>query len=386
MDQQQPSLSFARVIILLVFAGAVVFFSSLAAYYFSYSKLSNQSSPQLTNFTPKQQSSLTETTVPIPPVTQTITQEVTIKPFTIKTGIDVNHQTQSPLYDLIPANGHYLLYVYETKKLIYDGREIYSGENLGDYTLSHNGLHYAYVVRNGDIENFYANTSNDLYIDDKKITSAVNLSGPKITDDGQHYFYITSDDGGRIGGNLLKDDKEIFRHDAGILGLWISGDGSRYFAELRNIDSNGNFVESLVRDGREIYKGSELSHKVFSDNGEHYAYIYADREINTQTDAYMQHLVVDGVAKYESISPDVYQITNSGNYAGKDIANRKVFVNDKEIPNKERVFINDDASHILVGNDEGWLLDGKPVQLPNVSDSSDIEMVGNTIFIYNLVR
>lgn len=71
---------------------------------------------------------------------------------TISTGID---PTQVPLYFLDMGGGHYLLYVYETKKLIHDGRELHSGPLAGVYggwsaALSHNGLHYAYVLPNAE--------------------------------------------------------------------------------------------------------------------------------------------------------------------------------------------------------------------------------------------
>ncbi len=322
---------------------------------------------------------------PTPEPTQVPYQEATIKQFTIKTGIDVKGPFQDLPYGLITANGHYLLYVYETKKLVYDGKEIYTGENFGGMTLSHNGLHYAYVIRNGNTKDFYANTSNDLYIDGRKITSAQNLGAPAITDDGQHYFYITSNSGGMIGGVLFKDDIEIFRHSSGILGFWISGDGLKYFASLRNIDSSGNFVESLIMDGKEIYKGHELKDKVFSNDGKHYAYVTSDFETRIQT------LIVDGVVKRTSGALNLSQITNSGYYAVWDSVNKKVFISDKEIPVKGdliRISINDNASHVLI-YDNGWLLDGKSVQFQNIKPEyviGDYEIVDNTVFVYGLIK
>lgn len=102
---------------------------------------------------------------------------------------------------------------------------------------------------------------------------------------------------------------------------------------------------------------------------------------------YTQNLVVDGIEKYQSTSLDGLVITNSGNYAAIDYANKKYIVNDKEILIKGDdggVFINDDASHILY-YDSGWILDGKPVKIQKIGPQT-AEIIDNTIFIYNLMN
>ncbi len=313
----------------------------------------------------------------------TLSREATIKQLIIKAGIDLAGPFQDLPYELRTRNGHYLLYVYETKKLMYDGQEVYSGEDLKGMALSPNGLHYAYVLKGGSAEISRVNALESLYIDKQKVHSATSISYPAITDDGQHYFY--TDGGYEIGDVLYKDGQEIFRHASGILGFWTSTDGSRYLASLRNIEGS-NFVESLVMDGKEIYKGSGLKEKVLSDNGQHYGYITTDPTTRTQT------LIVDGVARLSSSSLNDVQITNTGEYAGWDSAQANFFVNDKVFAagrNLWKVVINDNVTHILTYGGEEWILDGKAVKLPEVKSKHairDAEVVGDMVYVYALVE
>lgn len=311
---------------------------------------------------------------------QTPGLSVTIQTVTIETGIDLSQPSQSPRFWLETGQGHYLLYVVETQKLIYDGSLVYSGAlkaDLGEpIALSHNGLHYAYIASSVDKPDF-----NDLYVDGVKVATAKYLSLPAVTDDGQHYFYTAcNNENGITGTCLFKDGKDVFLHSDGILGIWISGDGSTYFASLRNLDSNGNFKESLVRNGEEIYKGNELADKSFSNNGQHYAYVTVD--FNTK----VQNLVVDGNPARRSTALILRQVTDLGSYCAWDSAQKKVYVNEREFPVGQEsgvmCYINDDGSHVLL-YDGGWLLDGQSIQLPNIQDA---EFVAETLYVYSFVH
>lgn len=306
---------------------------------------------------------------------------------TVPIGIDPTQPTQVPLYLLDTADGHYLLYVYETEKLIHDGRELHSGPLAGVYggwgaALSHNGMHYAYVLPNLEDSDF-----SDLYVDGTKMASGRFFSQPAVTDDGMHHFHTAClSSSGFADSCLFKDGNELFLHENGILRYWINTDGSSYYASLRNFDEAGNFVESLVKDGTEIYKGRELSQKLFSPNGAHYAYLSSDG-------SGMQNLVVDGVVVHSSSALFVEQITDLGAYCAWDSANQLVLINGVEIPvqgnSRIKCYINDDASHSLIQDEESWLLDGHPVQFPELNPRDTIvsvEMKGDVWVVYRVVK
>ncbi len=315
------------------------------------------------NLTPTPQSSITPTPQPA--------QKAIINQIIIKTGIDIDKTRQYTPYELKIAKGHYLIWVYDTKKLIYDGNEINSEKNIGGLALSHNGLHYAYIIKNDN--------TNDLYIDNQKIISASNLQLPAITDDGKHYFYTTTNQTRSIGNTLFKDGKEILKHDAGILGLWISDEGSNYLTYLT--ESTGY---SLILNGKEIYKGVELKENKLSDNGLHYVYIENPSKIGG-TDG---KFIVDGEVKLEGANLNYSQITNSGHYAIADTNNRKIYIDNKSyIVNSPvaRVFINDNASHYLTQDGMGvWKLDGNIISLENTKGGVEID--DNNIYVYGLVK
>lgn len=329
--------------------------------------------------------------VPGPTVVET---PVHLQPFmpaiqvvTIPAGIDPTRPTQVPLYFLDTGGGHYLLYVYETAKLVYDGRELHSGPLAGVYggwsaALSHNGLHYAYVLPNAEDADF-----SNLYVDGVKTASGQFFSQPAVTDDGMHHFYTAClSSSGFADSCLFKDGNDLFLHENGILGYWINTDGSSYYASLRNFDEAGNFVESLVKDGAEIYKGRELSQKLFSPNGAHYAYLSSD---NTG----MQNLVVDGTVVHSSSALFVEQVTDLGAYCAWDPANQLVLINGAEFSvqgnSRIKCYINGDASHALIQDEGSWLLDGHPVQFSELNPANTIESVemkGDTWFVYRVVK
>lgn len=304
---------------------------------------------------------------------------------TIPLGVDPKGTYQTPPYFLQTGGGHYLLYRMDSRKLVYDGKEVYSGDLAGmgrdSMALSRNGLHYAYVLLAPEGKNFH-----DLYVDGYKVAQADLLANPAVTDDGQHYFYTAcTSASGFTDTCLFKDDKDVFDHTDGILDFSISRNGDAYLASLRNSDSNNNFVESLVWNGTEVYKGRELANgKLLSPNGEHYAYISLD-EIN------LQHLVVDGVDQRSSEALILQQVTDQGSACTWDSARGQVVIDAKEIPaSREGIqcFLSDDASHYVI-NDGGWTLDGQPVQFPGV-DPNDwimrVEWTGQVWNVYRLVK
>ena len=304
---------------------------------------------------------------------------------TIPVGVDPHGPYQDPPYFLETGGGHYLLYQIDSRKLIYDGKEVYSGDLAGlgrdSMALSWNGLHYAYVLLAPEGGNFH-----DLFIDGFKIATAEYLAYPAVTDDGQHYFYTGCFSASGFSGScLFKDGQDVFIHADGILDFSVSRNGDAYLASLRNFDSNNSFVESLTLNGTEIYKGHELANgKLLSPNGQHYAYISLD-ENN------LQHLVVDGVDQRSSEALILHQVTDQGSVCTWDSARSQVVINAKEIPTSQegiQCALTEDASHYVI-NDGGWTLDGQPIQFPGV-DPNDwimrVEWTGGAWNVYRLVK
>lgn len=324
-------------------------------------------------------------TQPAPTQPPAPTQSSSFNVITIPLGVDPKGPYQTPPYFVVTGGGHYLLFTMDSGKLIYDGKEVYSGDlaSLGreSMALSSNGLHYAYVLLAPEGGNFH-----DLYIDGFKIATAEYLANPAVTDDGQHYFYTACfSESGFSGSCLFKDGQDVFLHPDGILDFSISRNGDAYLASLRNFDGNNSFVESLVWNGTEIYKGQELGYgKLLSPNGQHYAYISLD-------ESNLQHLVVDGVDQRSSGALILQQVTDQGSVCAWDSAKSVAVIDAKEIPASQegiQCFLSDDGSHTII-NDGGWTLDGQPIQFPGV-DPQDVimrvEWTGDAWNVYRLVK
>ena len=298
-----------------------------------------------------------------------------IKDVVIKIGIDIDRPFQDSPYNLRIAKGHYLIWIYETGKLIFNGKEVYAGDSLGHIALSANGLHYAYTLKTG-VQN-YSPISYDIYVDGEKTAGAVNnIEALALTDD-REYFYAS--------GAVIKSSTqdEIFRGSGNTVTLGISSDGSTYFAYFAERFDKSH-KDTLVRNGVKIYEGSFLRDFDFSPEGEHYTYTVNDREKNDQT------LIVDGQVVAKDSILILSSITSLGHYAGWNSKERFVFIDDKKFPIKgdsARVFINEPASHHLIYN-EGWLLDGEPVQLPVdlYRGLGMVEMTGDIVYVYNVIK
>lgn len=304
---------------------------------------------------------------------------------TISVGVDPLGPYQSPPYYLETGGGHYLLYQMDSKQLIYDGQVVYSGDlalwGREALALSRNGEHYAYVLLAPEGGNFH-----DLYIDGVKVTTADLLANPAVTDDGQHYFYTGClSASGFTGSCLFRDGKDVFLHADGILDYSINRNGDTYLASLRSFDANNSFVEALVLNGTEVYKGRELANgKQLSPSGGHYAFITLD-------DNNQQHLVVDGAEQRSSGALILQQVTDQGAVCVWDSAQGVAVVNGQEIPASPegiQCFLSDDGSHYVLNNG-GWTLDGQPVQFPGV-DPDDViarvEWTGAGWHVYRLVK
>ena len=311
-------------------------------------------------------------------------QTEAIEVITIPLGLDPHGPYQMLPYFLETGGGHYLLYGIDSKKLIYDGQEVYSGELAGLYrdamNLSRNGLHYAYVVPSNEGGNFH-----DLIVDEVKVTTAEYLSSPAVTDDGQHYFYTGCLSAtGFTGSCLFKDGQDIYIYPGGILEYSISRNGDAYLASLRDVDSNNTFTEALALNGTIIYQGMELKDRLLSPNGAHYAYVSLD-ENNSQ------HLIVDGVDQRSSQALALLQVTDRGSVCSWDAAASQVVINANQIPvthEQIQCYLTDDTSHYLI-RDGGWSLDGKPIQFPGVDPNDKIwraELTDQGWYVYRLVQ
>lgn len=301
-------------------------------------------------------------------------ENVEIKEVLIKIGVDINEPFQDLPYDLRVAKGHYLIWVYKTGKLIFDGKEIYTGDNLGHIALSANGLHYAYALKTG-VQNYFP-VSYDIYVDGENVANAANIKALALADNGE-YFYVS--------GAVIKSSArgEIFRGAGNTIILGVSGDGLTYFAYFtERLETSHKDI--LIRNGLKLYEGSFLRDFYFSPGGEHYAYTVRDQEKNEET------LIVDGQLIIKDSILLLSGITSLGHYAGWNSKKNFIFIDDNKFSIKgdsARVFINESASHHLI-YDEGWLLDGEPIQLSvNLHRGLGmVEMMGDIVYVYNVVE
>ena len=312
------------------------------------------------------------------------TQEATapegVERITVSTGVDLSDSGQVPQYSLQVGQGHWLLYVFETERLIYDGTEIASGNLAGlmDFgmALSRNGLHYAYTAPNPDNPGF-----TDLLADGSIVDTAQYLSQPAVTDDGQGYFFLACvGESSFIGTCLFKNHTDIFLHGDGIVDYQVSADGSTFLADLRSFDANESMGGLLVLDGLKVHNGASVMSMLLSGNGQHYAFATVDATTGAQS------LHVDGAVVRTSTALHLQQLTDSGSYCGWDAAKRVVFINQQEIPvtaeSQVQCYINADATQVLV-RDGGWFLNGQPIALENAATA---EFAGDHLYVYSVVK
>ena len=333
-----------------------------------------ETAPRQTATTTAQQPTSTSAQQAYKPINRE-SKDAEIKDVVIKIGIDIARPFQDSPYDLRVAKGHYLIWIYETGKLIFDEEEIYTGGNLGHIALSANGLHYAYTLKAG-VQNYFP-ISYDIYVDGKKIADAVdNIEALALADDGENFY---------ASGAAIKSSArgEVFLGAGNTITLGVSGDSSTYFAFFAERFDRSH-KDTLIRNGVKIYEGSFLRDFDFSPEGEHYAYTVSDREKDEQT------LIVDGqVAAKDSILL-LSSITSLGHYAGWNSKKHFAFIDDKKFPVKSdavRVFINESASHRLI-YDEEWLLDGEPIRLriDALRGLGRVEMTEDIVYVYNVTE
>src|SRR5215510_5120080 len=70
-------------------------------------------------------------TQPAPTQPPSSTSSSSFNVITIPVGVDPQGPYQDPPYFLETGGGHYLLYQIDSRKLIYDGQEVYSGDLAG---------------------------------------------------------------------------------------------------------------------------------------------------------------------------------------------------------------------------------------------------------------
>ncbi len=308
--------------------------------------------------------------------------DVTVKRIAVKINLDLHVPHQNPLYTLSTENGHYLLWDFQNGLLVYDGQTIYAGSDVLGSSLSHNGLHYTYLIGPAG-----QNQGVALYVDGQKRATGVDLEDPKVTDDGQHYFYVAD---GRAD---IREDQNVVARADHVTGYLVSGDGASILVEQYNQTS----YFSLFYNGMPVYDaGLELYRYFLSNDGQHYAY-EQDLATSDQPPRYVDRIVVDG-----SIKPDQppggprrsLVLTDDGQYLYTSQAgdSTEVYLNDRLYTSLSEppslLLANEDASHILVCGSTTCQLDLQPFSLPPDEflrpDAPPPELRGNTLYIYEV--
>ncbi|HBA52834.1 hypothetical protein A2W39_00865 [Candidatus Azambacteria bacterium RIFCSPHIGHO2_01_46_10] len=311
-------------------------------------------------------------------------QQVDIKKIFLKTSFK-NPYNKLPkdlgLY-LRVANGHYLFSNEIANESIYDGKKISIKGSL--VALSQNGFHFAHTVERGNPGIEGGESVVDLYVDGNLVANNIyNLGDVQITNNGKHYFYQTIGDAG-TNSTLVKDGVKLIdvKSDywkGGIQGFAIDDDnGFDLIVYISNLSGH-----KLIYKSKEISKNNIYSFSI-SPNGKHYAYV---ESLESKGDEKKYSVIVDGDIKIKNIfsaGVDV-KITNSGHYVVNDISNKRAYIDGKLYNLKAdfaKAYINNDASHFLIIDNE-WQLDDKVLSLNiNMNNFGGVEILDNTVYIY----
>src|SRR3989338_6477869 len=278
-------------------------------------------------------------------------QQVDIKKIFLKTSFK-NPYNKLPkdlgLY-LRVANGHYLFSNEIANESIYDGKKISIKGSL--VALSQNGFHFGHTVERGN---------------------------PGI--EGGESVVVLYVDGNLVANNIynLVDVKSDYWKD-GIQGFAIYDD-NRFDLIVYISNLSGH---KLIYKSKEISKNNIYSFSI-SPNGKHYAYV---ESLESKGDEKKYSVIVDGDIKIKNIfsaGVDV-KITNSGHYVVNDISNKRAYIDGKLYNLKAdfaKAYINNDASHFLIIDNE-WQLDDKVLSLNiNMNNFGGVEILDNTVYIY----
>lgn len=262
--------------------------------------------------------------------------------------------------------------------------------------ISRNGLHYAYYRDDG--------INYDIYIDNKLVNNTVpdsetfTLDG--VSNDGLHFAYnlndvTTNDD------NLYKDGSQTpFLQPKGIFdapngsytSTFFSSDLSRYVGFFTPDDNgNGNPVNSIILNGTTsgpTFTGNPQTIGI-SENGSHYYAVIAN---GTGATASYQ-LVIDGKTITTLDNSNDAGVNDAGQYYYISNSKPALIIGTKTVGlpaanfngnelGYEYAAVNSDGSHYAVGDSDKtyWMADGNQISV--TGDVYNIEMVGNTLYVY----
>ena len=278
--------------------------------------------------------------------TQSDSNAVTVKTVIVHTDSDYMPGTDSA-FSIAVANGHYALTDNASNSsdtIDYDGKTITVSPAIpsihnGIY-LSENGLHYGYAVPTSP-------TTADIYVDGKKTstyTGQQDVNVPNIDLDN-----ITISNTGTLATPSSATNQSVFSS--------ISPDGNHViYTELNGTTDVDLYVDGQLK-VKDIKQDGLVSFSAAVSDQCHFVY----------SSILAKKVFVDGTTTSYPITTK----PNDGN------------------PYDVQVFLNADASHVLIYDLGNWLLDGKPLQQIDstyVSSADIVQIVGNTIYVYKLVK
>jgi hypothetical protein len=280
--------------------------------------------------------------------------------------------------------------VFVGGKLIVDGKVVYQGSDLMDYSqvISNNGLHYAYVRID--------HNKPSIYVDGKLSSLKYDLFLPLlgISNDGSDVVYDTNDN---------NSNDVVYRNNTKV-GTIYDLSGLAFSSDLSHSIIAGLFPEvsgpndpfsDLLIDGKSAkttdsnsLPGDQLG---MSQNGLHTVYTVSNTS-NTNNDLYLDNKKVG-----QPSSPVDVQVDDNGDYSYIDTSASELFVNTKSYTlsstsvntvNAGNLIssINSNGSHYFVANPikKYFDLDGKPVALSG--DIFKAEFAGNTLYVYKFSK
>jgi len=295
-----------------------------------------------------------QTSTPTPTLTKTSTlkgRSVDVREIIAHTGKNINQPTPEILFYY--ANGHFLLHIVPTHLLIYDGSVVYSNADLVDAKLSHNGLH------------FICNTNSAIYVDGNKVASERNSHLIGVSDSGKDFYYGVFQTPGDVKTMVYKKNEDIISTPPETLEMSVS---SKSNSSRMSTDSP--------------CPGLSSKESVFTSNGQS-AHIC---NISQQNGTYINELIINGRPQLQSPNLNNLEFTDQGHYAVSDFTENKVYIDGQAVAVGQygRAHINEDASHRLIVDGENSTLDGKPIAIKD--GLIGVEMTGNTVFLYYLMK
>jgi hypothetical protein len=302
-----------------------------------------------------------------------------------------------PGQSISTASGHYLLrdprgFSYSSSneggKLLYDGKSIYDGPLLWEFTLSSNGEHYAYDL---DTSTNHTGGNYEIYLDGKLIRTVPDSNGVydlAIADNGKDYAFTTGQPKATWGDtDLVKDGNTIYTNPNGIRTIYFDSKLQHYIAATNPTASN---QYDLALNGQTILTNLDFAGTIdppisLSQNGQHYLYanggiLYLDgKEILQPKDTAAMGVSDNG--DYAVVNPLASSVTTSK--TSFTLSSQFAQGCNPGCGGSFPMFsMSNDGQHFVYGTQTPnlWNLDGATVTPTGTIEG--VEFVNDTLYLY----